>query len=105
MGIESAFISEITEFTIDHCKDINNAILAEKEKIISILSTEEQQFTKTLASGQRKLNEYIMKLKEGNNGSLYLSGEAAFKLFDTYGFPLEITQEIIASDNIKVSNI
>ncbi len=61
---------------------------------------EEERFAETIDSGMAILNEYILDIQ--NKDSNVLSGEKAFRLYDTYGFPLELTEEILEDKNIKI---
>ncbi|WP_375622353.1 alanine--tRNA ligase [Bartonella sp. TT119HLJHH] len=73
--------------------------LVRAESLISeILKLEEIQFRKTLERGLGLLNEASTNLKEGD----YLNGEVAFKLYDTYGFPLDLTQDVLRRRGISV---
>lgn len=63
------------------------------------MSQEEEQFSRTLSAGQKKLSEFILEAQE-NSGRI--TGQQAFMLFDTFGFPLEITEEISKANKIKV---
>ncbi|HOR42120.1 MAG TPA: alanine--tRNA ligase [Atribacterota bacterium] len=75
--------------------------LKKKEKTIcEIILTEEKRFQETLHLGLAILEEYVQKLKSGNRQ--VLSGKDAFTLYDTYGFPLEITKEILSESGLKV---
>lgn len=63
---------------------------------------EESLFTKTLASGQKRLGEMLAAYKKEESTQSLVSGKDAFTLFDTYGFPLEITQEIVSAEGMTV---
>lgn len=71
----------------------NNAALAEK-----LLKLEEEKFRKTLDTGLALINEELTKLKPGQK----LSGEVAFKLYDTFGFPLDLTEVILREKNLEL---
>lgn len=60
-------------------------------------------FTKTLASGQKRLDEMLVAYKKEGSTKSVMSGKDAFTLFDTYGFPLEITQEIVSAEGMSVA--
>lgn len=66
--------------------------------IIDTLKTEEERFRATLSKGIEILNEELTKVKKGEK----FSGAVAFKLYDTYGFPLDLTQDILREKNIEV---
>ncbi|VDQ10147.1 unnamed protein product [Trichobilharzia regenti] len=67
-----------------------------------LINEEEQQFLVTLKRGQRLLNRVIGDLKMSTNKSATLSGEVAWRLYDTYGFPLDLTQLIAEEYHLKV---
>ncbi|MEE3928160.1 alanine--tRNA ligase [Mycoplasmopsis ciconiae] len=70
----------------------------ETQEVIKVINDEEELFNKTIENGRSLLNNY---LNENPNLSLF-PGDLAFKLFETYGFPIELTQEILEENNIKV---
>lgn len=73
----------------------SNAALAEK-----LLKLEEEKFRKTLDTGLALINEELTKLKKGNK----LSGEVAFKLYDTFGFPIDLTEVILREKNLELDS-
>lgn len=97
IGIDHPFLAEVCETVIRE-----NAVaypgLAEKQAYIQkVISTEEESFYKTIDSGLGLLNEMMASAKGG-----VLSGEDAFKLQDTFGFPIDLTKEIVAENNMSV---
>ncbi len=68
--------------------------------MLKVILTEEERFGETLAQGTEMLNRLITEA--GNVGSTIISGLDAFKLYDTYGFPLELTQEMVAEQGLSV---
>lgn len=100
LGIKGEFLSSIIEYVIDSYKVEYDELEKNKEKIISVIEKEEENFQKTIDSGLDILNEYIKDLKDNNKDTL--NGEDAFKLYDTYGFPLDLTKEILTENNLKV---
>ena len=100
LGIEGEFLSSVIEYVIDSYKDEYDELVDRKDKIISVIKKEEANFQNTIDSGLDILNEYIKDLKENNKDTL--DGEDAFKLYDTYGFPLDLTKEILTENNLKV---
>lgn len=83
MGVEQPFVAEVAQAAAELYAEAYPDVLANLSQIQTILSDEEAKFRKTLAKGLKE----IEKLPE-------LTGETAFKLYETYGFPLELTQEI-----------
>lgn len=100
LGIEGEFLSSIVDCVIDSYKVEYDELTKNREKIISIIEKEEENFQKTIDSGLDILNSYIEELKENNKD--ILRGKDAFKLYDTYGFPLDLTKEILDENDLKV---
>ena len=99
IGIEGKFINEIAQTAIQTSGEFYPEI---KEKAIFInkeLEREEDIFLKTLERGEKLLSEIILKLEKSSQ----ISGLDAFTLYDTYGFPLELTQEIAEESQLKVN--
>ena len=98
IGIECPFMYKIVSDVIEVMKDAY-PYLKEKEALIETTIIEEEKlFLKTLESGEKRLKELIKETKDG-----YISGEEAFKLYDTYGFPFELTEEFLKDQGYKVS--
>lgn len=88
------------QIAISLAVDCDPNVAKQENRILSIVSQEEEQFSRTLSAGQKKLAEFILEAQE-NSGQI--TGQQAFMLFDTFGFPLEITEEISKANKIKVS--
>ena len=100
LGIEGEFLSSIVDCVINSYKVEYDELTNNREKIINIIEKEEENFQKTIDSGLDILNSYIKELKENNKD--ILRGKDAFKLYDTYGFPLDLTKEILDENDLKV---
>ena len=100
LGIEKAFLYELTDIVIQNSMDSYPELKEKKEYIKKVIKLEEERFDETIDAGIQILNEYIDDIEKSN--SCILSGENAFKLYDTYGFPLELTQEILEEKGMKV---
>lgn len=98
LGIEENFASKIAKAVIGEYKDVYPELNQKRNKIIEELGKEEVRFRTTLEKGLKKIKEIIA---EGRSTER-ISGEKAFYLFSTYGFPLELTKEIAAEHNIAV---
>ncbi len=96
LGIETAFISTVAETAIAQGQEIYPNLLERKEVIIAEVTREEARFLETLERGEKLLGEILSKETK------QISGLDAFTLYDTYGFPLELTQEIAAENNLTV---
>ncbi|SFG64098.1 alanyl-tRNA synthetase [Lachnospiraceae bacterium C7] len=93
LGIKGAFLAKIANTVINDSKDGYPELEEKKEFIFNVLSKEEERFEATIDQGLSILNE--MQEKMVANGSKVLPGEDAFKLYDTYGFPADLTAEIL----------
>src|SRR5699024_7650281 len=92
LGIQGTFLAKLSEMVIQGSKDGYPELEEKKEFIFKVLTNEENQFNKTIDQGLRILSDLEEAMKE--KGEKTLSGEDAFKLYDTYGFPLDLTKEI-----------
>ncbi len=100
LGIEGKFLYKVAKTVIDEQKDGYPELGEREEFILKVLTQEEEKFAKTIDTGLRLLNDLKDNLmKEGKSE---LSGEDVFKLYDTYGFPSDLTMEILAEDNITI---
>jgi alanyl-tRNA synthetase len=97
LGIEGVFTPKVAETAIALAEIIYPNVRAKEANIIADLQREEEAFLKTLERGEKLLTEIIEKSQNKQ-----ISGMDAFTLYDTYGFPLELTQEIVAEQGITV---
>ncbi len=93
LGIEGNFIAELARVVIRESKDGYPELEEKKEYIIKLLNIEEDKFNKTIDQGLNILAEMEKELEKA--GKKLLAGEDAFKLYDTYGFPIDLTKEIL----------
>ena len=93
LGIEGPFLAKLSEEVINGSKAGYPELEEKKEFIFKVLTNEENQFNKTIDQGLRILGEMEDEMKAA--GEKTLSGENAFKLYDTYGFPMDLTKEIL----------
>ena len=93
LGIEKGFLPELAETVIAGSKDGYPELEEKKEFILKVISKEEEQFNKTIDQGLGILSDMIGKME--SEGAKTLGGEDAFRLYDTYGFPLDLTKEIL----------
>lgn len=93
LGIKGNFLSDLCQRVIEVSGEAYPELVEKKDFIQKIISIEEEKFTQTLDQGIEIINGYMKEMEAG--GEKTLSGEKAFKLYDTYGFPLEVTQEIL----------
>ena len=99
IGIPESFLSGLSDRVIEMSGNAYPELIEKKEYIKKIISGEERQFLATLSQGESIIEEYISTLKK--EGKDLLDGEKAFKLYDTYGFPLELTEEILQENGIE----
>lgn len=93
LGIEGKFLAALSAVVIEESKDGYPELEEKKDFIFQVLTKEEEQFNKTIDQGLNILSEMEAAMKA--EGKTELSGEDAFKLYDTYGFPLDLTKEIL----------
>ena len=93
LGIKKSFMAELAQTVIAESKDGYKELEEKKDFIVQVLSQEESKFDKTIDQGLSIL--YQMQEELAKEGKKELSGENAFKLYDTYGFPLDLTIEIL----------
>lgn len=91
LGIEGAFLTKLAENVIEGSKDGYPELDEKRSFIINVISEEEEKFDKTINQGLEILDDMIASLGADKK----LSGEDAFKLFDTFGFPIDLTKEIL----------
>ncbi|OGI28537.1 MAG: alanine--tRNA ligase, partial [Candidatus Melainabacteria bacterium RIFOXYA12_FULL_32_12] len=100
LGVELPFLYKLVDTVVDNYKEAYPELEENKEKIINIIKAEEERFKQTIGRGESLLDEIIEKVK--NTSEKQISGADAFKLYDTYGFPLELTIEIAEEQGISV---
>ena len=100
LGIDGKFLFKLCETVIEGSKDGYPELEEKKEFIIKVIQEEEDKFNKTIDQGLSILAD--MEGKLSSTGEKTLSGEDAFKLYDTYGFPIDLTKEILEEKNIAV---
>ena len=97
IGIDRPFLSEVCDTVIEENANAYPNLVEKKDYIKTVIAMEEESFYKTIDSGLGLLNEMMAKAENG-----VLSGEAAFKLQDTYGFPIDLTKEIAEENKLTV---
>lgn len=99
LGITNSGLIEISETVINKYESIYPELNQNRKMIFNELSLEIDKFNKTLTQGLREFEKLVKKL---NNDESIISGVEAFKLYDTYGFPIEFTQELAAERNLEI---
>ncbi|MBQ7944213.1 MAG: alanine--tRNA ligase [Lachnospiraceae bacterium] len=100
LGIEGKFLTKIAETVIAECKDGYPELFEKKDFIFNVLVQEEDKFSKTIDQGLSILADMEDELVKA--GSKVLAGADAFKLYDTYGFPIDLTIEILEEKGLGV---
>lgn len=93
LGIDGLFLAKLSETVINESKDGYQELEEKKDYIFKILTEEEKSFHKTIDQGLNILSDMMAEMEK--NGKKELSGENTFKLYDTYGFPVDLTAEIL----------
>lgn len=100
LGISGKFLADLSRTVIRECKDGYPELEEKSEFILTVLTQEEDKFDKTIDLGLSILAQMEEEMKAA--GVTELSGENAFKLYDTYGFPMDLTQEILAEKGFSI---
>lgn len=95
LGMDLPFLYKLVDVVVENYGEAYPDLVKNKQKIIDTIKKEEERFAKTLDRGYKMLDEFITAKKD-------IDGESAFKLYDTYGFPFELTKEIAEEQGLKV---
>ncbi|MCC5911492.1 MAG: alanine--tRNA ligase [Clostridiaceae bacterium] len=102
LGISKSFLHQLVDDVIKMYGETYMELTEKKEYIQKVIKVEEERFQETIHQGLEILNGYIEALKNDNTN--ILKGEYAFKLYDTYGFPLDLTREILEEEGLRVDD-
>ncbi len=102
LGAKNLILHQLVRSLITEMGENFPELSRAKNVIIETLKNEEEKFRETLENGLKILDEEIAKIKNSNNSKQKLSGEIAFKLYDTFGFPLDLTQNICSENNLEI---
>ena len=102
LGKSEPFLFKTSDVVIDLMKDTYPELLDRREYISKVISTEEERFSNTLDFGMKMLNDMVESLKAKRER--LIAGEDAFKLYDTYGFPLDLTEDIARDSGLAVDS-
>ncbi len=103
LGVERPFLFSIGDAVIDEMAVAYPELRERRDYITSRIRREEERFLETLSKGLARLEEDIAALER--TGSSVLPGEAAFKLYDTFGFPIDLTADILAGRNLTIDEV
>ena len=95
LGMELPFLYKLVDVVIANYGEAYPDLVKNRQKIIDTIKKEEERFKETLDRGYKMLDEFISAKKD-------IDGESAFRLYDTFGFPLELTKEIAQENNLNV---
>jgi alanyl-tRNA synthetase len=101
LGLERPFLASVADVVIDTMGEWYPDLQSKRGIIDEVTTAEEERFKRTLATGLGYLKSAIDQMSQ--QGLMLLPGREAFKLHDTYGFPLDLTQKILAERGIKVN--
>lgn len=95
LGMNLPFLYKLVDVVVENYGEAYPDLIKNKAKIIEVIKAEEERFAKTLDRGYKMLDEFILNKKD-------IDGESAFKLYDTFGFPFELTREIAEENSLKI---
>ena len=101
LGIEGAFLAKPAAAVVDNFSSPFPELAQNRERVLDELSKEEEKFLETLVKGEREFEKMLPNLLK--NPQKVMSGRLAFKLYDTYGFPIELTEELATENGMKVN--
>lgn len=99
LNISHTFISFLVDIVVDNYREIYPELETNRKAIKDLITKEEELFQKTLLQGEKKLEEIFSNSKDH-----IISGKDAFKLYDTYGYPIELTEECASEKGFIVDN-
>ncbi len=100
LGIEGPFLAKVAQVVIDLYGEPYPELIENKEKVFTELTQEENKFSETLEKGEKQFEKMTFFLEK--QGVKEIAGGSAFKLYDTYGFPIELTKELAAEKGFTV---
>jgi alanyl-tRNA synthetase len=101
LGIEGSFLAKPAAAVIDNFAGPFPELAANRDRVLDELIKEEEKFLETLVKGEREFEKMLPNLLK--NPQKVMSGRLAFKLYDTYGFPIELTEELASENGMKVN--
>lgn len=100
LGIDRKFLAELCKVVINHSGDAYPELVEKQDMILKVLTTEEERFYVTLDTGMAMLMSKLEELKE--HKETVLGGEDSFKMYDTYGFPVDLMEEILEDEGFTL---
>jgi alanyl-tRNA synthetase len=106
LNLPSDFLIPLAQKTIENYKDAYQELGDNEDNIIKVITEEEEKFNKTLENGLKQFQKLISKVSQnhanGSSGSKIIPGEDAFTLYQSYGFPLELTKELAKEQGFSI---
>lgn len=102
LGLDKPFLNEVVSVVVETMKDAYPDLIDKESFIRKVIVNEEQRFIETLDSGLKILSEEVAVLKK--SGQAVVPGEVVFKLYDTFGFPVDLTADIVKKDGLTLDN-
>jgi alanyl-tRNA synthetase len=102
LGLDEHVLPPFCERVIELMRDTYPELDAQRDTILKWAAAEEESFRRTLAQGERLLSDLVRRAKE--QGTSWIDAEDAFRLHDTYGFPYELTKELLAAEGLAVDD-
>ena len=102
LGLDKPFLNEVVSTVVETMKDAYPDLIDKESYIRKVIVNEEQRFIETLDSGLKILSEEVAVLKKA--GQTIVPGEVVFKLYDTFGFPVDLTADIVKKDSLTLDN-
>ena len=103
LGVDKSFLSDLCDVVIEQSGGAYNELVEKKDYIKKVVSLEEERFKATIDAGLNILSNLIDKTKK-DGGRRILPGEDVFKLYDTFGFPIDLTREIAEEAGLSVDD-
>jgi alanyl-tRNA synthetase len=100
LGLHEPFLDKVSGRVVEEFGDAYPELRSRRREIADVIHAEEARFAETLGRGVAILEEEVKRLRESN--ARMLGGDVAFKLYDTYGFPLDLTEDVLKADGIDV---
>src|SRR3954454_8224714 len=102
LGLDDPFLPRLAERVVELMGDAWPELFAQRDTILKWAAAEEESFLRTLAQGERLLSDLVRRAKEQETS--WIDAEDAFRLHDTYGFPYELTKELLAAEGLAVDD-
>lgn len=102
LGLEERFLTQLVEVVMGLMSQTYSELKDNRDFILKIVDSEEERFCQTLKQGLHIMKDIVGRVK--SSGEMTIGGDAAFQLYDTYGFPIELTRELAEEEGLKVED-